>query len=109
LWVAHPRFLWPSRATHVHTLPDLGSPDPSTDGQLAQLRYDGKATAKEMFPDINESALIRRIDVRVIPALCLIFIFSSLDRFNIANAAVYGMGDELKLVGNQYNVALAVL
>ena len=87
----------------------MGSPAPSTEGQLTQLGYDGKPTSKEMFPDINESALIRRIDIRVIPVLCLLYIFASLDRFNIANAAVFGMGDELKLVGNQYNVALTVL
>jgi len=62
-----------------------------------------------MFPDINESALIRKIDIRVIPVLCLLFSFAFLDRFNIANAAVYGMGNELKLVGNQYNVALTIL
>ena len=90
-------------------LPDLDSPAPSTNGQLAQLGYDGKAIAKEMFPDINEPALVRKIDIRVIPVLSLMFLFAFLDRFNIANAAVYGMGNELKLVGNQYNVALTVL
>jgi len=30
-------------------------------------------------------------------------------RVNIANAAVFGMKEELGLVGNQYNVALVIL
>jgi len=109
LWVVHPHFLWSSRATHIHALLALGSPAPSADEQLAHLGYDGKPTPKEMFPDIDESALIRKIDIRVIPVLCLLFLFAFLDRVNIANAAVYGMGKELKLVGNQYNAALTIL
>ena len=62
-----------------------------------------------MYPDIDESALMRKIDIRVIPVLCLVYLFAYLDRVNIANAAVYGIADELGLVGNQYNVALTIL
>ena len=62
-----------------------------------------------MYPDIDESALIRRIDIRVIPVLVVLYLFTYLDRVNIANAAVYGMADDLGLVGNQYNVALTIL
>jgi len=94
---------------NAHALPALDSPASPADGQLAQLGYDGKATAKEMYPDIDESALIRKIDLRVVPILCLLFFFAFLDRFNIANAAVYGMSSELKLVGDQYNGALTIL
>jgi len=53
--------------------------------------------------------LIRKIDLQVIPALCLLFVFAFLDRVNIANAAVYGMSKDLGLVGNQYNAALTIL
>ena len=62
-----------------------------------------------MYPDINEPALMRRIDIRVVPVLCLMFVFAFLDRINIANAAVYGMNEELGLVANQYNAALTIL
>jgi len=86
----------------------LGSPAASTDGEPTKLGG-RNLTAKEMYPNINESALLRRIDIRVVPVLCLLFLFAFLDRINIANAAVYGMGKELKLVGNQYNVALTIL
>lgn len=92
-------------------LPALGSPNPSADGEVVNLGYEGsgKLTAKEMYPHINESALMRRIDFQVVPILCLLFIFAILDRVNIANAEVYGMGKDIGLVGDQYNVALAIL
>ena len=47
--------------------------------------------------------------MRVIPILCIVYLFAYLDRVNIANAAVYGMGNDLGLVGNQFNVALTIL
>ena len=47
--------------------------------------------------------------MRVIPVLCLVYLFAYLDRVNIGNAAVFGMADDLGLVGNQYNVALTIL
>jgi len=62
-----------------------------------------------MYPDIDESALMRRIDIRVVPILVVLYLFAYLDRVNIANAAVYGMGKDIGLVGNQYNVALTIL
>ena len=96
------------RATDIHVPLVLSSPTSSADGRLARLSY-GKVAAKEMYPNINEAALMRKIDMRVIPILCLLFVLTFLDRVNIANAAVYGMARDLRLVGNQYNIALAIL
>lgn len=87
----------------------LGSPALPADGHLVNLGYDGKVTAKDTYPHINEATLIRKIDIRVVPVLCLLFFFTFLDRVNIANAAVYGMSKDLGLVGNQYNIALTIL
>ena len=91
-----------------YALSALGSPAPSTDGYLTQPG-NGKTTANEIYAHIDESALIRKIDIRVVPVLCLLFLFTFLDRVNIANAAVYGMNTELGLVANQYNAALTIL
>ena len=89
-------------------LPAPGSPTPSAVGQLPRLS-DGKNTAQEMYPDIDESALVRKIDIRVIPVLCLLYFFALLDRVNIGDAAVHGMILELGLTRNQYNAALTIL
>ena len=37
-------------------------------------------TAKEMFPNIDESKVIRKVDMRVMPILCLLYLLAFLDR-----------------------------
>jgi len=108
LWVAIPLRLSHPTNVCVRVLPALGSPAPSDEVKFTQLS-DGKLPAKEMYPDINESALMRRIDMRVIPILSAVYFLAYLDRVNIANAAVYGMSKHLGLTGNQFNVALTIL
>ena len=108
LWVAIPPRSFYATDFCVCVLPALGSPVPSAEVQFTQLR-DGKLTAKEVYPEIDESALMRKIDMRVIPVLCMVYLFAYLDRVNIANAAVYGMSKDLGLVGDQYNIALTIL
>lgn len=52
--------------------------------------------------------LLRRIDIRVLPWLTLLYALSLFDRTNIASARVAGMAEALDLVGNRYNVAVLV-
>lgn len=56
-----------------------------------------------------EKRLRRKIDLRLIPILIILFTFSLIDRNIIATARVAGMGTDLELVGNRYSVALLVL
>lgn len=55
---------------------------------------------------VPEKALRRKIDLRLIPVLVLLFTFSLIDRNIIATARVAGMGDDLHLDGNKYSIAL---
>ncbi|KAF2864011.1 MFS general substrate transporter [Piedraia hortae CBS 480.64] len=59
-------------------------------------------------PHTTESKLMRRIDLHVIPFLCILYLLAFLDRVNIGNANVYGLAKDLKLKGHEYNVALVV-
>ncbi|KAH0537605.1 hypothetical protein FGG08_005597 [Glutinoglossum americanum] len=56
----------------------------------------------------TERRLMARIDLHVVPYLCILYVFAFLDRVNIANAAVFGLRKELKLTGVQYNTALTI-
>ncbi|KAF8521883.1 MFS transporter [Hysterangium stoloniferum] len=64
--------------------------------------------------DEEENRLKRKLDLRIIPSSCLIYLLSFLDRANIGNAKVLNhdthnsLSDNLHLVGNQYTVALMV-
>ncbi|QIW97487.1 hypothetical protein AMS68_003005 [Peltaster fructicola] len=59
-------------------------------------------------PHTTERRLVTRIDSRVIPFLCILYLLAFLDRVNIANANVLGLSTELGLVGDQYNTALVI-
>lgn len=52
--------------------------------------------------------LVRKLDLNVIPILTLSYFVAFLDRVNIGNAAIFGLSEDLKLHGTQYNVALTI-
>lgn len=59
-------------------------------------------------PHTTERKLVARIDLHVIPFLCILYLLAFLDRVNIANADVFGLSEELNLQGNEYNTALVI-
>ena len=62
------------------------------------------------FSMVDEAKTLRKMDVRLIPMLALLYLLSFLDRGNIGNAKIQGMAVTLKLSadGSQYNIALTV-
>ncbi|OAL43333.1 MFS general substrate transporter [Pyrenochaeta sp. DS3sAY3a] len=56
----------------------------------------------------QERRLVRKIDLRVMPLLCLLYALSLIDRSIISAAKISGMAQDLKLTGNRYNVALLI-
>lgn len=56
----------------------------------------------------TEAALMRRIDLRVVPFLSLLYLVAFLDRINISNARSFGLSSDLKLTGVQYNTCLTI-
>ncbi|EKG16496.1 Major facilitator superfamily [Macrophomina phaseolina MS6] len=70
-------------------------------------------TASEHLPDTPfdpqiERRILRKLDFKVVPLLCILFLVSFIDRSNIANAKIQGMDKDLRLHGNQYNMAVMV-
>ncbi|KAL8769579.1 MAG: hypothetical protein Q9209_004511 [Squamulea sp. 1 TL-2023] len=56
----------------------------------------------------REHALIRKIDLFLLPTIWLMYLLSYIDRTNIGNAKIAGMQDDLQLSSGQYSVALIV-
>ncbi|KAH9474337.1 putative transporter C11D3.18C [Psilocybe cubensis] len=56
----------------------------------------------------QQKKLWRKVDVRIIPILALMYLLSYMDRGNIGNARLQGLQTQLHLTGNQYNVALTM-
>ncbi|KAF8555229.1 MFS general substrate transporter [Imleria badia] len=63
-------------------------------------------TLKYDSPD--DQRLIRKVDVRLLPILTLLYLLSFLDRTNIANAKLDGLTTDLGVSASAYNTALAV-
>ncbi|KAK8064436.1 High-affinity nicotinic acid transporter [Apiospora phragmitis] len=53
-------------------------------------------------------AVVRRIDLRLVPIMALLYLCSHIDRGNIGNAKIEGMDKDLGLPGNQYNIASTI-
>jgi len=51
---------------------------------------------------------VARIDFRIIPFLCILYLLAFLDRVNIANAKSFSLVSDLNLTGVQYNTALTM-
>ncbi|KAF8882948.1 MFS general substrate transporter [Mucidula mucida] len=56
----------------------------------------------------EENRLWRKLDLRLLPILSLLYLFSFMDRGNIGNARLQGLVTQLDLTGNQYNIALTM-
>lgn len=60
------------------------------------------------FDKAAEGRLLRRLDLKVLPILWLLYVVCFVDRSNIGNAKIQGMDQELKLKGQRYNIAVFV-
>ncbi|KAH8591454.1 putative MFS transporter [Bisporella sp. PMI_857] len=58
---------------------------------------------------LEEKALLRKLDINLIPIIMILYLFSFLDRVNIGNAKLYGLEKDLGLTGNQYQVCVSIL
>jgi len=56
----------------------------------------------------QDRALYRKIDMRLMPILSLMYLLSFMDRGNIGNARLQGLETQLDLTGNRYNIALTL-
>ncbi|KAH7390305.1 MFS nicotinic acid transporter-like protein [Cadophora sp. MPI-SDFR-AT-0126] len=57
---------------------------------------------------INEKALVRKLDFKLLPPLTLLYLLSFLDRSNVGNAKLEGLIDDLHFTGNEYLFTLTI-
>ncbi|KAK0634307.1 major facilitator superfamily domain-containing protein [Bombardia bombarda] len=66
------------------------------------------ATTLESFAHLDQKAILRKMDLRLIPMLALLYLLSFLDRGNIGNARIEGLTDDIHISPDQYNWCLTV-
>ncbi|KAK4212153.1 high-affinity nicotinic acid transporter [Rhypophila decipiens] len=77
---------------------DADLPQPDSEGSNPDLTW----TEEE------ETAIRRKIDWHTVPLVTLLYMLCFLDRANIGNARIQGLGADLKLEGLQFNWALSI-
>jgi hypothetical protein len=78
-----------------------------TEAELERIRTERDAEFAAFDPK-REAKLLRKMDIRLIPVLALLYLMSFLDRGNIGNARLAGLEKDLGLVGNQYAWTLTI-
>lgn len=58
--------------------------------------------------EVNERRLLRKLDLRLLPAVSVLYLLSFLDRSNVANARIEGLAADLNITGNQYLTGLTL-
>lgn len=93
----HFEHAYPENTTiHIASAPD--AQDPSGPA-LSPGEKEDKATRK----------LIRKIDIRLLPVLAIIYAFALIDRVNLPNARIAGMDEDLGLsVGDRYSLVVMI-
>lgn len=56
----------------------------------------------------TERKITTKIDLHLVPFVCVLYLMAFLDRVNVANARAFGLESELGLTGVQYNTALTI-
>ncbi|KAL3417689.1 hypothetical protein PVAG01_10699 [Phlyctema vagabunda] len=79
------------------------------DDAETQLVADAHAMKEKEATLMDEKALIRKVDLRLVPIMMVLYLVSFLDRVNIGNARLYGLEEDLGLKGSQFQVCISVL
>ncbi|KAF2032924.1 major facilitator superfamily transporter [Setomelanomma holmii] len=83
---------------------------PRQDGKPAVLETgDADYTGAEAKTDPAEFALVRKIDWRLMPTLCVMYFLNYIDRNAIVQARLNNLEDDLGMSGVQFNTAVSML
>ncbi|KAH7145416.1 major facilitator superfamily domain-containing protein [Dactylonectria estremocensis] len=63
----------------------------------------------ELVDKQTERAVIRKLDYRIIPMVMWVYLMNMMDRVNIGNARLFGLEEDLNLVGSQFQLSVSVL
>lgn len=74
---------------------------PGSGGDTAEALFDN--AAPEEYTKDEERHLVRKIDLMIIPYLAVCYAFFYIDKTTLSYAAIFGIREDLHLVGTDYN------
>lgn len=78
------------------------------ESELGNNKTFSNSSNEGLHEGINEKSLLRKLDLKLLPPLSLLYLLSFLDRSNVANARIEGLVTDLGITGNQYLTALTL-
>lgn len=81
----------------------LYSTDLKQNGLIAATDAEASSVNSPTFEGVDEKVVLRKMDIRLIPMLSLLYLLAFLDRGNIGNAKIEGLVDDLNMTGSEYN------
>ncbi|KAJ7182302.1 major facilitator superfamily domain-containing protein [Mycena crocata] len=86
-----------------HVLPTLETANASPASLDKAFVYAQTAQTASGVHEVEAARLLRKIDGRIVPIAFVIYFLQCIDKQNINYAAVMGLNQDLKLVGNNFN------
>ncbi|KAL8988519.1 MAG: hypothetical protein Q9169_008541, partial [Polycauliona sp. 2 TL-2023] len=86
--------------------------DPTDTSPSARRKREAPPLVRDLAPEERarlEQILVKKIDLRLLPMLILMYLMNYLDRNNIAAARLAGLEEELQLTGTQYLTCVSIL
>ena len=96
-----------SASDHATIANEPNDKEKASEAQPERMRFE-RDREFHGFDVAREAKLLRKMDLRLIPLLALLYLMSFLDRGNIGNARLAGLEKDLGLVGNQYAWTLTI-
>ena len=73
------------------------------EGDVAMALFDNPDELHEPVDAMEEKKLVRKIDFMILPYLAVCYAFFYIDKTTLSYAAIFGIRDDLHLVGTQYS------
>ncbi|TDZ54538.1 putative transporter [Colletotrichum trifolii] len=93
----------------VNSIRHVGTANDDADFEKIPKMEDVDAFGAHSKTDPKEIALVKKLDIYIIPILWLMYLFNFLDRNAIINARLNGLEADLGLEGTQYNTCVSIL
>ncbi|KAH7245294.1 major facilitator superfamily domain-containing protein [Fusarium tricinctum] len=88
---------------------DRHSPSKEEEGTATQSDSPTNENSVPFVSEETEKRILTKLDRRIIPCVCWIYLMNFMDRVGIGNARLYGLEEELNLSANQYQLAVSIL
>ena len=75
---------------------------------LDQVMYDDFAARSSIWREQRQRALVKKIDIRLMPLLTTIYLLNYLDRANLSQARQGSLEKDLGMTGSDFNLATSI-